>query len=354
MTTKRIITSAQAIREALQLALQKDPAVYVVGLGAPDPKGIFGTTIGLQDEFGPDRVMDMPTSENGMTGVVLGSALLGMRPVLTHQRIDFALLSMDQIVSQAANWHYMFGGQNSVPVVIRMVIGRGWGQGSQHAQSLQAWFAHIPGLKVIMPSNPHDCKGLLLAAIRDNNPVIFIEHRWLHFVTGEVPEGWYEVPLGSARVVREGQDITLCGTSYMTLECIRAAELLAEDGISAEVVDIRSLRPLDRETILASVRKTGRLIAADTGWTSYGVTAEIMATVTEAAFDSLKAAPARAASPDVPSPSTPALAEHFYPRANDIVRKARIALGRGPDEGKALPELTTAVDQPDPSYVGPF
>lgn len=352
--TKRILTGAQAIHEALEQALARDSSVYLVGLGAADPKGIFGTTLGLQAEFGPDRVMDMPTSENGMTGVLIGSALLGMRPVMTHQRIDFALLSLDQIVSQAANWRYMFGGQSSVPLVIRMVIGRGWGQGAQHAQSLQAWFAHVPGLKVVMPSTPYDFKGLMLSAIQDNNPVIYLEHRWLHSVTGEVPEEWYEVPLGSAKVVRDGRDITLCGTSYMTLECIRAAELLADDGVDAEVIDLRCLRPLDRPTILESVRKTGRLVVADTGWTSYGAAAEIMATVTEAAFDSLKGAPARVALPDVPSPSTPALAKYFYPRANDIVRKARIALGRGPDEGKPLPELETAADQPDPSFMGPF
>src|SRR3989338_3543705 len=197
----------KAIDEATDLALAGDPAVYLMGIGGPYPNGGFGTTAGLQERHGAGRVMDMPCAENGMTGVAIGSALAGMRPILVHQRIDFALLGMEQMVNQAAKLHYMFGGQLRVPLVVRMIIGRGWGQGPQHAQNLQAWFAHIPGLKVVMPVTPYDAKGLLLSSIFDDNPVIYLEHRWLHNLEGEVPEGDYRVPIGKAHVIKQGEDL---------------------------------------------------------------------------------------------------------------------------------------------------
>ena len=192
----RQLRYCKAIHEALDLCLAHDPRVYLIGLGVPDPKGVFESTSGLQKKYGPNRVMDMPASENGITGIVIGSALVGMRPVLVHQRVDFAILSFDTLVNQAAKWHYMFGGKSSVPMVVRMIVGRGWGQGSQHAQSLQSWLAHVPGLKVIMPATPHDAKGMLISAIEDNNPVVCIEHRWLFNIEGPVPQGMYRVPLG--------------------------------------------------------------------------------------------------------------------------------------------------------------
>src|SRR3989338_829000 len=253
----------KAIDEATDLALAGDPAVYLMWIGVPYPNGVFGTTAGLQERHGAGRVMDMPCAENGMTGVAIGSALAGMRPILVHQRIDFALLGMEQMVNQAAKWHYMFGGQLRVPLVVRMIIGRGWGQGPQHAQSLQAWFAHVPGLKVVMPATSYSAKGLLLARIADNNPVIFIESRWLYNTFGDVPEGRYHVPLGQAKVLRQGSDVTIVAMSYMVAESLRAAECLAQAGIDAEVVDLQTLRPLDRGTILASVRKTGRLVRSE-------------------------------------------------------------------------------------------
>src|ERR1700722_14260768 len=181
------LTLSQAILQATDQLMQIDSSVYVMGLGVPDPKGIFGTTTGLEKKYGSDRVLDMPTSENGMTGIAIGSALLGLRPIMTHQRVDFFLLALDQLINNAAKWHYMFGGQMNVPLVIRLIIGRGWGQGPQHSQSLQSIFSHIPGLKVVMPSNPYDAKGLLLSAIDDENPVVYLEHRWLHGIFGEVP-----------------------------------------------------------------------------------------------------------------------------------------------------------------------
>src|SRR5579885_455110 len=208
----REITFAEALNEAMAVCLEADPTVYLMGLGVPDPKGVFGTTLGLQEKFGVRRVMDMPTSENAMTGVAVGSALLGL----------------DQIVNQAAKWHYMFGGKTKLPLIIRMIVGRGWGQGPQHSQSLQAWFAHIPGLKVVMPATPYDAKGLLIGGIEDDNPVIFLEHRWLHGIKGAVPKGHYAVPLGRARIARPGRDVTIVASSYMTLEALRAADMLAE------------------------------------------------------------------------------------------------------------------------------
>src|SRR5256714_12802478 len=211
-----LLTYAQAIRQALAVALAADPGVIVFGLGTDDPKGVFGPTLGLQEQFGAERVFDVPTSENALTGFAVGAALNGLRPVLTHQRLDFALLSMDQLVDNAAKWHFMFGGRRAVPVTIRMVVGRGWGQGPTHSQNLQAWFAHIPGLKVVMPATAEDAKGLLLSSIFDDDPVVFLEHRWLHNLHGDVPPGDHRVPLGEGRLLRKGDDVTVVSMSYMT------------------------------------------------------------------------------------------------------------------------------------------
>lgn len=345
----------EALREALDLCLEKDPSVYLMGLGVPDPKGIFGTTIGLQKKYGADRVMDMPVSENGMTGVALGSSLIGMRPVMVHQRLDFALLAMDPIVNQAANWHYMFAAQSPIPMVIRLIVGRGWGQGPQHSQSLQAWFAHIPGLKVVMPASPHDAKGLLISSIEDNNPVIFIEHRWLHNTFGDVPEGIYRVPLGQARIARSGKDITIVAMSYMVVEALRAAELLAKSGVEAEVIDIRSLKPLDKNTILNSIRKTGRLIVADTAWKTGGFAGEILAIASEEAFAELKCAPQRITLPDCPTPTSPALSQHYYPGVADFIDMSLDMLGIPKEKFPIkMPASDTPADIPDSHFTGPF
>jgi pyruvate dehydrogenase E1 component beta subunit len=342
----------QAIHEATELCMAADPSVYVIGLGVTDPKGVFGTTLGLEQKFGSQRVMDMPCAENGMTGVVLGSALAGMRPIMVHQRIDFALLAMEQIVNQAAKWNYMFGGRKSAPLVIRLLVGRGWGQGPQHSQSLHAWFAHVPGLRVVSPSTPQDAKGLLISAVEDNNPVIFIEHRWLHNISGPVPEGMYRAPLGKARILRRGDDVTIVAISHMALEAHRAAQTLAAEGIEAEVIDPRSLRPLDEETILESVSRTGRLIVADTSWKHGGFAGEIVARVAEELGGELKCRPRRIALPECPTPTSPALAAHFYPTAADIAAAAvEMVQGR-----KLLltPAPTGPLDVPDPSFTGPF
>lgn len=350
----RQLKFSEAIREATDQAMERDPSVYIVGLGVPDPKGIFGTTLGLQEKYGATRVQDMPLSENAMTGVALGSALAGMRPIITHQRVDFALVAMEQMVNQAAKWHYMFGGKANVPMVVRMIVGRGWGQGPQHSQSLQAWFAHIPGLKVVMPTTAYDAKGLLAAAVEDNNPVIFIEHRWLHNISDDVPEDYYTVPLGKARVMCAGDDVTIVGTSYMALESLRAAERLREDGISAEVIDLRTIRPWDVETVLTSVRKTGRLVVADTAGAAFGISAEIVATVLEREFASIKTTPIRIALPDHPCPTSPALSNHYYPRAHHIIVEISRLMGR--QSGADINESSSAsrFDVPDSSFKGPF
>ena len=343
----------EAIREATAISLQDDPSVYLIGLGVPDPKGIFGTTEGLQSKFGSDRVMDMPISENGMTGVAIGSALVGMRPILTHQRVEFAILSMEQIVNQAAKWFHMTAGKNNIPLVIRMIIGRGWGQGAQHSQSLESWFAHIPGLKVVMPATPYDAKGLLISAVEDNNPVIFMEHRWLHNTFGEVPEEKYKVPIGEAKVINKGSDITIVSHSYMSIEALKSAKILKKHKVSCEIVDLRSLRPLDVNTIITSVKKTKRLLVVDNGWTKFGVSAEIISSITEKIFSDLKSAPKRIGIEDVPIPSTRALAVHSYPTPSKIINAVSDLIGveinLTEEEKKQDP-----LDIPDQNFTGPF
>jgi pyruvate dehydrogenase E1 component beta subunit len=289
-----------------------------------------------------------------MSGVMLGAALNGLRPVLNHQRLDFALLSMDPICTQAAKWSYMFGGAMKMPIVFRMILGRGWGQGPQHSQCLHSWFAHIPGLKVVMPTTPHDAKGLLIAAIEDDNPVVFIEHRWLHHIKGEVPAGHYTVPIGPARLARAGRDVTIVAFSYMVLEALEAAEKLAEDGIEAEVIDVRSLRPLDQTLLLASLAKTGRLVVADTGHSTAGMAAEIIAIASESAFDWLKAAPRRVCFPECPTPTSPTLSAEFYPRAGHIVAAVRTTLQRPPHGDDLLVPAGAELDKPNPAFTGPF
>lgn len=351
---KRPLSYAEALCEGLDVCLDADPRVIVCGLGVPDPKGIFGSTSGLHAKYGPQRVMDMPLSENAMTGILVGAALTGMRPVITHQRVDFALTAMEQMVNQAAKWHYMFNGKHRVPLVIRMVVGRGWGQGPQHSQSLQAMFGHVPGLKVVMPTTAHDAKGMLIGAVADDNPVIMLEHRWLYGIQDDVPEGTYTVDIERARVMHEGGDITIVATSYMSLVAMRAATALSEAGVGVDLIDLRSVRPLDTDTILASVAKTGRLLVVDTAHLQYGVTAEILALASERAFDKLRAAPQRMGLPDYPTPTSPALAENYYPRAQQIAEAALKILGQAPDKVFIAEPNRQWLDQPDPSFTGPF
>ena len=261
----RVINFAKAINEAYFQAMETDKSVISFGLGIDDPKSVFGTTSGLKERFGSERVFDMPTSENAMTGVAIGASLNGIRPVMCHQRLDFFLLAIDQLVNNAAKWQYMFGGTSKVPITIRLILGQGWGQGPSHSQNLQSWFVHIPGLKVVMPSSADDAKGLLLSSIFDDNPVVFMEHRWLHNVTGHVPEGDYRVPLGRARLLKSGKDLTIVSYSYMTIESLYAYEALKKNGIECDIIDLRCLKPIDWEMVLDSLNKTGKLLVLDTG-----------------------------------------------------------------------------------------
>jgi len=350
----RELTYAEALREAQDMYLAKYPNSYLMGLGVPDPKGIFGTTLGLQEKYGQERVFDIPLSENAITGVAIGSAITGMRPILTHQRLDFALVSIDQIVNQAAKWHYMFNGTMSVPLVIRMIIGRGWGQGPQHSQSLHAWFAHVPGLKVIMPSTPYDAKGMLIAAIEDHNPVLLLEHRWLHSVKGNVPEEYYSLPLDGCTRIVEGSDITLVSLAYGINECRVASHELKKYNISAEVIDIRCVQPLDYRSIIESVDKTGRVIVVDHAESSCGIASEIMSRIAEGAKTDLLMRPTRLTFPGHPSPTSPALSKAYYVTASDIVATVLAQFGRRHELTPFANLDAFSHDQPNPLYTGPF
>ncbi len=315
----RRISYAQAINETLHQMIERDTSVFLIGQGVTSPWYVGSTTVGLIDRFGPKRIIDTPVSENGVTGVAVGAALAGVRPILAHPRMDFMYYAMDQIANQAANWHYMFGGQVSVPLTIWGIVNRGDEQAAQHSQSLQAMFTHIPGLKVVMPSTPYDAKGLLIASIEDDNPVIYIDDRWLYSYIGEVPEEMYSIPLGKGAIRREGRDVTLVATSYMVTEAIKAAESLEEDGIDVEVIDPRSLKPLDENLLLESVKKTGRLIITDAGWKICGVGAELAALAAEKAFECLKAPIMRVSLPDTPAPASSVLEKAYYPSAENII-----------------------------------
>ena len=319
---ERILTYAEAVREATEQEMARDPSVIVLGIGVDDFKAVYGTTRGLLEKFGPERVFDTPLSEDGMTGVAIGAAMAGLRPIHVHIRMDFVMLAMNQIVNIAAKARYMYGGTVSVPIVVRSIIGRSWGQGAQHSQALQALFMHVPGLRVVAPSTPYDAKGCLIMSIRDDNPVMFIEHRMLHSQRGHVPSDLYAVPFGKARVLAKGSDITLVGISYMTVECLRAQRYLGEVGISAEVIDPVCLSPLDIETILTSVKKTGRLLLVDSGWTVCGASAEILAQVAEHLQGMPQIRWQRMGFAPVPCPTTKNLENLFYPNAQTVASTA--------------------------------
>ena len=349
----RSITFAEAVREATVQTMEKDDSVLALGLGVTDPKGVFGTTLGLKERFGEERAFDIPVSENAVTGICIGLAISGFRPILSHQRADFMLMSMDQIINNSAKWNYMFGGQASVPFVIRMIVGRGWGQGPQHSQNFQSMFAQVPGLKVVSPTTPYQAKGLMVAAIEDPDPVIFVEHRWLHGQVGNVPENYYSLPIGKAHVMHEGKDLTIVTSLDMAVEALKIAERLKSHNIDIEVVDLCSVKPLDEETILASVCKTGQLLVIDSSGKDFGVASQVTALVAEKGYGYLKGAIRRMGLPDIPSPSTPALSKDYYPRAKNICLIVEDMLSIKIDmsvfEDEKLPH-----DVPDPFFNGPF
>jgi pyruvate/2-oxoglutarate/acetoin dehydrogenase E1 component len=314
----RELTYAQAINEALMQNLEKDERVFLMGEDIGKYGGIFQVTAGLLDKFGPGRIIDTPISESGFVGAAIGAAMTGMRPVVEIMFIDFTTCAMDMIVNQMAKIHYMFGGRGKVPMVLRTNIGAGRGAAAQHSQSFYAFFLHIPGLIVVTPSTPYDAKGLMNTAILDENPVLFIEHKKLYVTKGDVPENSYTLPFGKADIKREGKDITIVATLAMVGRSLNVAEEFSKDGIEIEIVDPRTLRPLDKKSILESIKKTGRLIVADEGTVTCGVTSEISAMVAEEAIQYLQAPILRVGSPDTPVPFSPPLEKIYIPDEEDI------------------------------------
>jgi len=326
----REITYLEAIREALRQEMQRDERVFIIGEDVGVYGGAFGVTLGLVEEFGEERVIDTPISEYGIAGAITGAALVGMRPVGEIMFMDFTTFAMEQLVNQAAKMRFMFGGTIEVPFVLRTPAGSGTGAAAQHSQSLEAWFVHVPGLKVVAPSTPYDAKGLLLASIRDDNPVIFVEHKLLYKIKGPVPEEPYTIPLSSAEVKREGHDLTIVATSIMVKRSLEAAEQLAREGIEAEVVDPRTLKPLDEETLVRSVTKTGRALIVHEACKTGGYGGELAAVIAGSeAFDYLDAPIVRLAGRDMPIPYNRNLEYHTVPQVEDIVEAARqLARGR--------------------------
>ena len=319
----RRITYTEALNEALQEEMQRDRSVYVLGEDVAQIGGLFDVTKGLLDQFGPQRVMDMPISEAAIAGAGIGGALVGARPVIEFQFQDFMTIAMDQIVNHAAKLRYMTGGQATVPVVIRAPICTGIGMGAQHSQSLESWFVHVPGLIVIMPSTPATAKGLLKAAIRNDNPVIFLESRRIYGSKGPVPSGEVVLEIGQAVVCRPGNDLTIVATGQMVPMALSAAEKLSAEGVEAEVIDPQTLKPLDTNTILESVKRTSRLVVVNEGCRSCGYAAEIAATIAELAFDYLDAPIERVTSRDVPMPVSKVLENEIVPREQDLLDAAR-------------------------------
>jgi pyruvate/2-oxoglutarate/acetoin dehydrogenase E1 component len=325
MPETRELTYAEALREALDLSLSHDERVFLIGEDIGVYGGAFGVTSGLVEAYGEDRVRDTPISEAGIAGACIGSAITGMRPVGEIQFMDFVTLSMEQLVLQAAKLRFMFGGEASVPMVLRMPGGAGTGAAAQHSESLEAWFVHIPGLKVVMPSNAYDAKGLLLAAIADENPVIFIEHKLLYKTKAEVPEGEYLVPLSQTNIARTGRDLTVVATSLMVQRSLEAAEQLAGEGIELEVIDPRTLKPLDETPIIESVIKTGRALVVHEAVQNGGFGGEIVARIAAShAFDYLDAPVRRLGGLEIPIPYNRHLEAHSMPQVDDIVREARL------------------------------
>jgi pyruvate/2-oxoglutarate/acetoin dehydrogenase E1 component len=319
---ERVITMAEAIREAIAEEMRRDPTVFLIGEDVAEAGTPFKVLSGLVEEFGTERIIDSPISEAGITGLALGAAMTGLRPIVDIMFGDFLPLASDQIINQAAKIHYMSGGKLKAPMVVRTTLGATRRSAAQHSQSLHALVSHIPGLKVCVPATPYDAKGLLKAAIRDDNPVIFFEDKMMYAVKGPVPEEEYVLPLGQAAVLREGTDISLIGTSSMVYVALEAAALLEQQGISAEVVDVRTTSPLDRETLVASVRKTARAIVIDEGYRQYGVTGEIASVLNEEAFYYLDAPVRRIGAMDVPVPFSPPLEDLTVPTAAGVAAAA--------------------------------
>jgi pyruvate dehydrogenase E1 component beta subunit len=349
-------TFAEEILRATTDILQKDPKTIIMGLGITDPKAVFGTTLGLVQEFGMNRVIETPTSENAMTGVGIGLAISGHPAILVHQRLDFFLLAMDQLVNSAAKWHYMYGGQQSVPITIRLILGRGWGQGPTHSQNLHAWFAHIPGLKVLMPAFTEDVYPMLTAAINDPNPVIFLEDRWLHNQLGSDNRNSERkiFEFGKARIVRSGTALTIISSGYSSVLSLNAVKYLSENGINAELIDLRSIKPLDEQAIIKSIEKTGKVIVVDSGHEFSGFASELVKLISTKSFEFLQKSPVVVAARDIPEPTSYGVIGNFKFGSYEIAENAFKLLDRKiPIDCR---ELLTPIyaDVPDQNFKGPF
>jgi pyruvate/2-oxoglutarate/acetoin dehydrogenase E1 component len=341
----QVISMGEAIKDAQYQLMKKHPEIFLIGVGICDPNAVYKTIDGFLEEFGEDRIIEGPIAEQMLTGFCFGASANKYRPILIHHRMDFILLSLDQIINHMAKYPYMFGGQQRFPLVIRSVVGRGWGNAAQHTQSFHGLLSSFPGIQVVVPSNPYDAKGLLASAIMGNDPVIFIEHRWLHGDKGEVPEELYEIPIGVANIVREGSDYTLVAAGPMVQQSLKAAQDLKEShDLNVEVIDLRSIRPIDFPTIFTSVKKTGHLLVADSDWPRGGITDSIISEVTRELFTELKSAPHKVTWPDHAVPASSKLEAMFYPGAKDIAHKIVESLQKGPSKSESV----------EKEFLGPY
>jgi len=349
----RNLQFAESINEAMTLSMKKDKNIICYGLGVDDPKRIFGTTKKLKEKFGAKRVFDVPASENALTGIGIGSSLNGLRPVMVHQRLDFFLYAMDQLINGAAKWSYVFGGVKSLPLTIRLVVGRGWGQGPTHSQSLQSLFLHIPGLKVVMPSNAYQAKGLLNAAIFDNNPVLYLENRWLHNTFSHVPKKFYKLSLDQPQIIKKGKHITIVSMGYMTNEAIKADKILRSYGVESEIIDMCVMSPLNLTKVFNSVKKTRNLLVLDTSTPICSLSSEILSQVFRKNFNNLQSKPEILSLPHVPQPTSFGLTKNFY---NDYINIISSVIKILKIKKKIKIKRNTKLfhDVPDSNFKGPF
>lgn len=356
MPKQRIISASEAIHEATIQAMKKDKRVFIIGEGITDPKEIFGTTKNLKKIFGRRRVIETPISENAMTGLCIGSALMGLKPVQIHQRVDFALLAMEQIVNNCAKAFYVSNSKHNVPLVMRMIIGRGWGQGPMHSQILDSMFAQIPGLKVFMPTFPRDFKGMLLAAIDDPNPVIILEHRWLHNIKGNVPRKYYKNETTKINKLFNGRDLTIVANGYNLLEVLELKKILLKINITFDLFDLNVIQPLNIMQIIKSTHKTKRILLIDSGFKKFGIGAEILSQIMESDIGKLKCKPTRIGLPFFPTPSTRILANNYYPNKKTILKTILKMINKSSYQKKLLNLLSSdiPIDVPDLNFKGPF
>lgn len=350
---KRSITSAEAIREGTYQSMKRDKNVYIIGEGIQDPKRIFGTTEKLLEEFGQQRVIETPVSENAMTGICIGSAMMGLRPIQIHQRVDFALLSLEQIFNNAAKAFFVSNQKHKVPIVIRMIIGRGWGQGPMHSQIMDTLFSQIPGLKVLMPTFPKDFKGMLISAIQDNNPVIFLENRWLHNIKGNVPKGYYKNNINRPTKVLNGKDITVVANGYNLLEMLEINKVLKEHKIEIDLFDLNVIQPLNINEIIKSVKKTKRILTLDSGFKNLGIGSEITSRISEKFGNNLKSKPRRLGLPFLPTPSSRFMAKNYYITKKDMLLQFESIFNIRNMSNK-IKINKSLVDVPDLKFKGPF